>query len=93
MTDIARIEWGFDGYVVSDSHATQYIISKHEYFDNPVDTVAACIKAGCNLDLGDRVFVYEYQIEAINQGKIIIAMQIAHDRRFGISAGAIFKFY
>ena len=71
LTDIARIEWGFDGYVVSDVHATRFVMSKHDYFDNPVDTVAAGIKSGCNLDLGmDDIYVYQSQIEAINQGKL-----------------------
>ncbi|KAK6176560.1 hypothetical protein SNE40_014822 [Patella caerulea] len=72
ITDILRNEWGFKGYVISDAGAIEHIISGHKYINNSVDTVAACIKAGCNLELGpsDPPLVYESMVEAVRQGKL-----------------------
>ena len=66
LTDITRKEWGFQGYVVSDSGAVSNIISAHKYLNNSVDTVTAAIKAGTNLELGSDV--YNSQLEALKQG-------------------------
>jgi beta-glucosidase-like glycosyl hydrolase len=51
MTSILRQEWNFTGYVVSDEGAIELIITDHKYILTPVDTVAACVNAGCNLEL------------------------------------------
>lgn len=51
LTDVLRGEWNFTGYIVSDEGAIENIISEHHYLDNNVDTVAACVNAGCNLEL------------------------------------------
>ena len=55
LTDITRKEWGFKGYVISDAGAITNIMSQHHYLNNSVDTVTACIKAGCNIELGSTV--------------------------------------
>ncbi len=68
LTNITRNEWGFKGYIVSDAGALDDIISRHHYFNNSVDTAAACIKAGCNLELDGKVF--ESIGDAIKQGKL-----------------------
>ena len=51
LTDIARKEWGFTGYIVSDEGAVENIITYHHYLNNTVDTVAACVNAGCSLEI------------------------------------------
>jgi hypothetical protein len=51
LTEILRREWGFNGYVISDGGAVENIIHFHHYIDNDVDTVAACVNAGCNTEL------------------------------------------
>ena len=56
LTNITRNEWGFKGYIVSDAGAISNIISKHKYLKTPEETVAACIKAGCNLELGSNIY-------------------------------------
>lgn len=71
LTKILREEWGFKGYVISDEGALENIIYWHNYFNNPVDTAAACIKAGCNIELsGNDPYIYDAIIDAINQGKL-----------------------
>ncbi|PVD28391.1 hypothetical protein C0Q70_10978 [Pomacea canaliculata] len=72
LTDILRKEWNFTGYVVSDESAIENIIADHHYFNNSVDTVAACVNAGCNLELSPNlpVPVYFSLLEAIKQGKV-----------------------
>lgn len=56
LTNITRNEWGFKGYIVSDAGAVSNIISQHKYLKTAEETVAACIKAGCNLELGSGIF-------------------------------------
>ncbi|KAK7108531.1 uncharacterized protein [Littorina saxatilis] len=72
LTDITRKEWGFKGYVISDEGAIENIISQHHYLNNSVDTVAACVNAGCNLELSgyNADPVYLSLVEAIHQNKV-----------------------
>ncbi|XP_005113327.1 probable beta-D-xylosidase 7 [Aplysia californica] len=72
LTDILRTEWNFKGYVVSDQAAIENIMWAHKYRHNRVDTVAACVNAGTNLELSNNLAnpVYMSMIDAINQGKL-----------------------
>ena len=62
LTDILRKELGFKGYVISDEGAVENIIERHHFLKTKVDTVAACVNAGCNLELSsnltDAVFMH-----------------------------------
>ncbi|XP_076444918.1 uncharacterized protein LOC143282917 [Babylonia areolata] len=72
LTDILRTEWGFSGYVVSDESAIENIINDHHYLNSTVDTVAACVDAGCNLELSPNLVtpVYFSLVEAVKEGKV-----------------------
>ena len=56
LTVILRNEWNFNGYVVSDAGALENIVKDHKYLSNYAETSAACINAGCNLELGNAVY-------------------------------------
>lgn len=49
LTRILRNEWGFQGYVVSDSEAVEFIHSKHRVADTYEDAVAQSVNAGLNI--------------------------------------------
>lgn len=49
LTEILRHEWGFKGYVVSDSEAVEYLYSKHKVAKNDVDAAAQVVNAGLNI--------------------------------------------
>jgi beta-glucosidase len=72
LTDILRKEWNFTGYVISDQQAIENIINDHHYTDNYVDTAAAAVNAGCNIELGNDIAqnVYSTIVEAVKQGKL-----------------------
>jgi beta-glucosidase-like glycosyl hydrolase len=50
LQDVLRDEWGFDGYVTSDSGAVKDILENHHYTSNWNDTVKAAIEAGCDME-------------------------------------------
>ncbi|MDR3297077.1 MAG: glycoside hydrolase family 3 C-terminal domain-containing protein, partial [Prevotellaceae bacterium] len=49
LTQILRNEWGFRGYVVSDSHAVEYLLDKHRVAGSAVDAAAMAVNAGLNV--------------------------------------------
>lgn len=49
LTQILRQEWGFDGYVVSDSEAVEFLHSKHRVAKDWVEAAAQVANAGLNI--------------------------------------------
>lgn len=49
LTEILRNEWGFKGYVVSDSEAVEFLHSKHRVAKDTVDAAARVVNAGLNV--------------------------------------------
>lgn len=49
LTDLLRGEYGFDGYVVSDSEAVEYLYTKHRVVPDYKHAVALALSAGLNV--------------------------------------------
>ena len=49
LTDILRGEFGFTGYVVSDSAAVEFIYAKHRTAGTPLEAVRQSVEAGLNI--------------------------------------------
>ncbi|MFT4223079.1 glycoside hydrolase family 3 N-terminal domain-containing protein [Dysgonomonas sp.] len=49
LTEILRQEWGFKGYVVSDSEAVEFLHSKHRVIKDQKEAAALAISAGMNI--------------------------------------------
>jgi len=49
LTDILREEWGFNGYVVSDSKAVEFIHAKHRVAPDYADGIRQAVEAGLNV--------------------------------------------
>jgi len=65
LTDILRKEWGFKDHVVTDCGALDDVFESHKTLPNAVETAAAAIKAGINLDCS--TVLQEDVIKAIDQ--------------------------
>ena len=72
LTDLLRKEWGFRGYVVSDSEAVEFLSDKHMVAETYEDAVAQCVNAGLNIRTTFRSpesFVQPLR-EAVAHGKV-----------------------
>ena len=49
LTDILRNEYGFDGYVVSDSEAVEFVHTKHAVAETYAEACVQVLKAGLNV--------------------------------------------
>jgi beta-glucosidase len=49
LTEKLRQEFGFNGYIVSDSDALEYLFDKHHVAEDPEDAVVQAVNAGMNV--------------------------------------------
>jgi beta-glucosidase len=67
VAKVLRGDWAFSGYVVSDCWAIRDIHEHHHVTAGPVESAAAALKVGCDLNCG---CTYEHLPAAFEQGLI-----------------------
>jgi beta-glucosidase len=78
---ILRENWRFSGYVVSDCWAIRDIHEQHHVTPGPVESAAAAVKAGCDLNCG---CTYEHLPAALEQG-------LLNEAELDVSVGRLFE--
>lgn len=80
LTDILRGEYGFKGYVVSDSRIIQFMSQKHMLADSYADGAALCVNAG--LDVCTQFFPPEKYVSAVLESveKGLVSEQTINER-------------
>lgn len=56
LNDILRKEWGFNGYVVSDCGAVNYLQKSHQYVSDKEGAAVAALTAGLDLECGAEIY-------------------------------------
>jgi beta-glucosidase len=72
LTELLRQKFGFNGYVVSDSEAVEYLFSKHHVADTYKEAVRQSVEAGLNVRTNftmPQTFIMPLR-ELVNEGKI-----------------------
>lgn len=72
LTDILRGEYGFNGYVVSDSRAVEYVYNKHHVAPDYEDAIRQVLEAGMDVrtDFTKSTDYINPLIDAVKKGKI-----------------------
>jgi len=68
LAEVARGDWGFDGYITSDCDADADAYRSHHYYKTPEETVAGVLKAGTDVDCTS--FVGQHAKSALNKSLI-----------------------
>lgn len=76
LTDILRKEYGFNGYVVSDSRAVEYVYNKHHVAADYEDAIRQVLEAGLNVrtDFTQPSDYITPLLDAVKKGKIPMSM-------------------
>jgi len=72
LTELLRQKFGFNGYVVSDSEAVEYLYSKHHVADSPKEAVRQAFEAGLNVRTNfsmPQTYIMPLR-ELVNEGKV-----------------------
>jgi beta-glucosidase len=80
LTDILRKQFGFDGYVVSDSRAVEFLYNKHRVATDETDAAKQALEAGLNVRTAFSTPTYFINAvrKGINEGSI--SMQTIDER-------------
>jgi beta-glucosidase len=86
LKDMVAGEWGVNGIVSTDAGAVRNMVSKHRYFPNMQQAVAACVKSGVNQFLDgyqgglhealESKAITEKDIDAALRGKFAVVLRL-----------------
>jgi pre-mRNA-splicing factor SYF2/beta-D-xylosidase 4 len=68
LTEVARGDWNFDGYITSDCDADADVYYNHHYTSTPEETVRDVLRAGTDVDCTS--FVPQFANSALQKGLI-----------------------
>lgn len=71
LKEVARGDWGFDGYITSDCDADYDVFFRHNYTRTPEEAVRDVLRATTDVDCGG--FVSQYAPSALKKGLISVA--------------------
>ncbi|KAG6776015.1 hypothetical protein POTOM_019518 [Populus tomentosa] len=71
LSQTARAQWGFDGYIASDCDAVSIIHDAQGYAKTPEDAVVAVLKAGMDVNCGS--YLQQHTRAAVDQEKLSIS--------------------
>ncbi|KAL6962622.1 putative beta-D-xylosidase 7 [Sarracenia purpurea var. burkii] len=71
LSNTARQQWGFQGYITSDCDAVAIIHDEQGYAKVPEDAVADVLKAGMDIDCGG--YLKTYTNSAVEQKKVSVS--------------------
>lgn len=54
---VLRGDWGFNGYIVSDCSAPDWMVTQHKYVKTHEAAATLAIKAGLDMECGDQVYI------------------------------------
>eukprot|EP00750_Incisomonas_marina_P023484 INCI5035.7.p1 GENE.INCI5035.7~~INCI5035.7.p1 ORF type:complete len:707 (+),score=122.42 INCI5035.7:169-2289(+) len=66
LNEVARGDWGFDGYITSDCDAVDDVFNQHHYYETAEETVAGVLAAGTDVDCTR--FIGQHAQDAITKG-------------------------
>jgi beta-glucosidase len=80
LTELLRQQFGFKGYVVSDSKAVEFIAEKHHVAENFKDATREAVEAGLNVwtNFNTPAIYINYVRELVKEGKL--SMKTVDDR-------------
>ena len=67
LQDVLRMDWGFQGHVVSDCWAIKDFHEEHQVTDTAVESVALAMNNGCDLNCGN---LFYYLKDAVEDGLV-----------------------
>jgi beta-glucosidase len=73
LQQILRIEWGFDGFMVSDCTAIRDIFKGHKYVKSGPEAAALAVRNGCELNCG---ITYKFSLKKAVEQNLISEAEI-----------------
>ncbi len=72
LIEIARGEWGFDGYIVSDSGGVKRMFDRHHYVKSDAAAAAKAMNAGLDVEVGHDMLFPAHQADNVKNGKVAL---------------------